>query len=453
MTAFRPWRIVHVSLRDGVPDLPADPASGGVFLVFWEDAIPLGQLLVPARLLPLPSAQLLFLASRVVAPAVAFRTVRAGFEPALPVPEAKQPPAAASSLQPLLALERPLSSLVAGAKARAPGATPVSIVVCTRNRADALETCLTALARLSPAPSEILVVDNDPRSGQTRAVTDRHPAVRYVPEERPGLSAARNTGVLHATSDLIAFTDDDVVVHPGWIGAIREAFVDRGVMAVTGLVLPAELATAAQYAFQTDVLGWGWGYRALDFDRTFFDATKDVGVPAWRLGAGANMAFRREAFDRVGLFDERLGAGASGCSEDSELWYRLLAEGHRCRYWPSAVVLHHHRADWDGLRHQMYSYMRGHVAALFVQFERYRHWGNVYRAFVALPWYLATLAFHTGKRWVARQFYDPRDGAVPQPVVPQILGALAGYGYHLRHRRRPSNVAGVQRAGTQVPVR
>ena len=222
-------------------------------------------------------------------------------------------------------------------------------------------------------------------------------------------------GSSHATSDLIAFTDDDVVVHPGWIGAIREAFVDRGVMAVTGLVLPAELATAAQYAFQTDVLGWGWGYRALDFDRTFFDATKDVGVPAWRLGAGANMAFRREAFDRVGLFDERLGAGASGCSEDSELWYRLLAEGHRCRYWPSAVVLHHHRADWDGLRHQMYSYMRGHVAALFVQFERYRHWGNVYRAFVALPWYLATLAFHTGKRWFARQFYDPRDGAVPQP--------------------------------------
>ena len=89
------------------------------------------------------------------------------------------------------------------------------------------------------------------------------------------------------------------------------------------------------------------GIARVDFDRTFFEATKDVGVPAWRLGAGANMAFRRDAFDRVGLFDERLGAGASGCSEDSELWYRLLAEGHRCRYWPSAVVLHHHRADWD----------------------------------------------------------------------------------------------------------
>jgi hypothetical protein len=101
----------------------------------------------------------------------------------------------------------------------------------------------------------------------------------------------------------------------------------------------------------------------------------------------------------------------------------------------------------------MYTYMRGHVTALFVQFERYRHWGNIYRAFVALPWYLATLGFHTGKRWLARQFYDPQDGTIAQPVVPQILGAIAGYGYYLRHRRRPSNAAVVERERTQVTVR
>src|SRR4029453_17415253 len=103
-------------------------------------------------------------------------------------------------------------------------------------------------------------------------------------------------------------------------------------MALTGLILPSALDTPAQQAFQGDVVGWGWGYRSIDFDSAFFEATKHLGVPVWRVGAGANMAFRREAFDRVGLFDERLGAGASGCSEDSEVWYRLLAEGHRCRY-------------------------------------------------------------------------------------------------------------------------
>ncbi len=454
MRTFKPWRIVHVSLREPLPDLPLDASSDGVFVVFWDERVPLGQLLIRAPLLPIPSPQLAAVASRIVAPSVAFRTVKDGFAPQLPVPERRQPPVEHPVLSQLLALDAPLTAL----RARAREHVAMTRRRCRSSSARAIgrtlsRQCLSALATLSPAPAEIIVVDNDPRSGQTRRVTDQHQGIRYVPEERPGLSAARNAGVLAATADIIAFTDDDVIVDAGWVGAIDEAFADPGVTAVTGLVLPAELETAAQYAFQTDVFGWGWEYRALDFDRTFFEATKDVGVPVWRLGAGANMAFRRDAFDRVGLFDERLGAGASGCSEDSELWYRLLAEGHRCRYWPSAVVLHHHRADWEGLRQQMYSYMRGHVAALFVQFERYRHWGNIYRAFVALPVVPGRLAFHTGKRWFARLFYDPRDGTIAQPVVPQVLGAIAGYAYYLRHRGRPSNAAAVQRAETQVPVR
>ena len=451
MRTFKPWRIVHVSLREPLPDLAPDASSDGVFVVFWDEHIPLGQLLIRAPLLPIPSPQLAAVASCIVAPSVAFRTVKDGFAPQLPVPERRQPPVEHPVLSQLLALDAPLTAL--RAREHVVTSPSVSVVVCTRNRPDALEKCLSALANLSPAPAEIIVVDNNPRSGQTRRVTDQHEGIRYIPEERPGLSAARNAGVLAATADIIAFTDDDVIVDEGWVGAIDEAFADPGVTAVTGLVLPAELETAAQYAFQTDVLGWGWGYRALDFDRTFFEATKDVGVPAWRLGAGANMAFRRDAFDRVGLFDERLGAGASGCSEDSELWYRLLAEGHRCRYWPSAVVLHHHRRDWEGLRQQLYSYTRGHVAALFVQFERHRHWGNIYRAFVALPVYLAKLAFHTSKRWFARRFYDPRDGRIEQPVVPQVRGAIAGYAYYLRHRGRRSTAVAVQRAEPQVPMR
>jgi hypothetical protein len=161
---------------------------------------------------------------------------------------------------------------------------------------------------------------------------------------------------------------------------------------------------------------------------------KRLGVPAWRLGAGANMAFRREVFARVGFFDERLGAGASGCSEDSELWYRLLAEGYRCRYTPASVVFHHHRADWEGLRQQMYGYMRGHVAALFFQFARYRHWGNLYRAFVAVPAYLTRLGLHSIKQRAGRLLYESESSSLTQPVGAQILGAIAGYGYYVRHR-------------------
>jgi GT2 family glycosyltransferase len=248
------------------------------------------------------------------------------------------------------------------------------------------------------------------------------------------LSAARNAGIHQSRGDIVAFTDDDVVVHPRWLGALRDAFREPEVMAVTGLVLPAELETRAQYIFQTDALGWTWGYRSVEFNRTFVELTKPLGIPAWRLGAGANMAFRRIVFDRVGLFDERLGAGASGCSEDSELWYRLLAEDHICRYDPAAVVFHYHRPDWGALSNQMYSYMRGHVAALFFQFERYGHWGNLYRAFLVLPGHLVLLTLRALKRRVMRVLYQSSAGSLS--VGPQVRGVLAGYRYYLRHRSR-----------------
>jgi len=270
------------------------------------------------------------------------------------------------------------------------------------------------------------------------AVALAFPEVRYVSEPRAGLSVARNTGIGNCASDLIAFTDDDVIVHPSWIGAVRRVFHDPQVAAMTGLVLPAELQTRAQFAFQVDGLGGGWGYRAVDYDREFFNKMKDIGVPVWRIGAGANMAFRREVFGLIGLFDERLGAGASGCSEDSEIWYRLLAEGNCCRYDPSAVVYHAHRLDWDGLGEQAYSYMRGHVAALFFQFDRYGHWGNLYRAFIGLPHFFFTLALRALRKKVGRLLGRSSVEANTLPLGSQIWGLIAGYGYYLRNRRVPA---------------
>jgi GT2 family glycosyltransferase len=161
-------------------------------------------------------------------------------------------------------------------------------------------------------------------------------------------------------------------------------------------------------------------------------------MPAWEFGAGANMAFRRSVVDAVGLFDERLDVGAAGCSGDSEYWYRLVAAGWTCRYEPSAVVFHHHRRDMVGFRSQVFHYMRGHVAALMVQYERTGDRGNLYRAFVVLPRvYLRRSARRAlGKSWSGTTLRE------------EMLGAAAGVGYHLwatavrrwpgRHRRTES---------------
>jgi hypothetical protein len=74
-----------------------------------------------------------------------------------------------------------------------------------------------------------------------------------------------------------------------------------------------------QLQFET-YWGFGRGYRRMDFSSVFFESDRLRGCPVWEIGAGANMAFRREVFEKVGLFDERLDVGAAGCSGDSEFW-------------------------------------------------------------------------------------------------------------------------------------
>jgi glycosyltransferase involved in cell wall biosynthesis len=142
--------------------------------------------------------------------------------------------------------------------------------------------------------------------------------VTYCSEPTAGLSRARNTGLRRATCEIVAWTDDDAIVHPSWIHAILEVFSDSTISGMTGLVIPVELETTSQIRFERDFGEFNRGYRQLNYDFQFFSEMQERGVPVWKIGAGANMAFRRNVFDLVGLFDERLGAGAAGCSEDSE---------------------------------------------------------------------------------------------------------------------------------------
>jgi GT2 family glycosyltransferase len=434
---------MHIQVRETLPDLPSEVGSGGLFVVFWCDQIPVGQLSIPMLLLPLTSAQLAELVPPVIAGAIGNRIFGNVVE-AVSMRPRERVRSDTPTLQHLLELNRPLEKCarlepLTGRDQSAAPALSISVVICTKNRPEALRRCLASMRHLLSAPFEIIVVDNDPSSGMTPIVTEAFPEVRLVAQPQSGLSAARNAGIRNSTGAIVAFTDDDVTVHPAWLGATQRVLDDPRVSATTGLVLPSELATAAQYAFQTASLGWDLGYAALDFDSTFFRNTMPEGSPVWRIGAGANMAFRREVFERVGYFDERLGAGAAGCSEDSELWYRLLAEGHQCRYDPAAVVFHSHRRDWDEISEQAYSYMRGHVTALLFQFDRYRHWGNLYRAFWALPLHFMNLSVLSLQRRIAEFCVAFTGQSIEPPLVEQVRGMFAGYAYYLNHRHRPAN--------------
>lgn len=419
-----PWKVMHLELSEGIPALPLAPDYEGLYVVFWWHSIPLGHQEISAAQLPMPATQLANLVLQMIAPAVGDRLFEHGFKPpASWLVESEQPLRdTLPDFHSLIALEQPLAKLRERLSQSAGGS--VSVVICTRDRPEQLAQCLRSLQNLSQPPHQILVVDNAPTSDATRQLVAQMPDIQYVLEPRPGLSVARNTGIRHSTGDLIAFTDDDVSVHPDWITRLQQSFQDSKVMAVTGLVLPGELETEAQLIFEKGFGGFTQGYHPLTFDTQFFEEMKPQGVPVWDIGAGANMAFRRKAFELVGDFDERLGAGASGCSEDSEFWYRLLAEGWVCRYEPTAVVYHYHRSNLDRLKHQMFQYMRGHVAALLVQFARYKHWGNLRRLFITLP-----------KYYINRFVEGLRNGfqSLNRTLLSEVFGCFSGVKFYLQN--------------------
>jgi GT2 family glycosyltransferase/SAM-dependent methyltransferase len=379
------WEVVQVKLHEPLRPMSAPGNAGAVYLVFWWNDIPLGHALVYAAEFPLNEADIQRTAWRAIAPAVGYYSLERGFKPSLPVRRQNPADNFPATLESLAALSQPLKNLITKVPA-AHSQAPVSVIVCTRQRPEKLRPCLATLRELDPSPAEIIVVDNSPEERRTLNVVEEFTGVIYRPEPALGLSRARNSGILRSSGEIVAFTDDDVLVHPRWLLGIWRAFSQDPVLGVAGLVLPAELETESQIRFELEFGGFNRGYRPITFDSYFFNSMLDRGVPVWRIGAGANMAFRRNVFSRIGLFDERLGAGASGCSEDSEFWYRMLAAGMSIAYEPRAVVWHSHRVDRDAFRSQMKQYMRGHVTALLVQFEKHRHFGNIRRLFTTIPY-------------------------------------------------------------------
>jgi GT2 family glycosyltransferase len=142
------------------------------------------------------------------------------------------------------------------------------------------------------------------------------------------------------------------------------------------------------------------------------------------------MAFRKSFFEKTGYFDERLDVGAAGCNGDSEMWYRILAEGGAIQYNPRAVVSHYHREALDKLQKQIFSYMRGFTAAVLIQHQRWGHRGNLKHLFLELPKYYAFLLMRGFPRYRGRF----------TTIFSEMKGMLSGLIFYLKNRNTPSNI-------------
>lgn len=219
----------------------------------------------------------------------------------------------------------------------------VSILICTYNRRAALRALLDSLTRadsVGVAPWEVIVVDNNSSDTTRETVATFEAAdalpLRYVVEERQGLSHARNRGISESRGSIIAFLDDDVLVDEQWLRRLIDAFDDVGIGAVGGRVrLNASPPRPA----------W-WIADAYDGKVGAFDRGEDPYIlpedGSGMIGIGANLAFRREALEAAGAFHPDLGrnAGNLGMGEDLDMVRRVHAAGWTALYDPLVRVVH-----------------------------------------------------------------------------------------------------------------
>lgn len=224
----------------------------------------------------------------------------------------------------------------------------LNVVICTYNRAEKLGRVLHSLMA-AEIPSgvriDILVVDNNSTDATSRIVQryldSKNPAVRYLFEGQQGKSFALNTALKCLSGEAVAFTDDDVIVEPGYFLGICRAIEAHPEFSCFGGKVDA---------IYPDVLPrWLDLNGSMGFLKSAFVDRRDGDMEALyedlefsSTPSGCNMFFRREALEKNGGFRTDLGPRGRqlGFSEDTEYCRRMIEKGFRFYYVPSAMIRH-----------------------------------------------------------------------------------------------------------------
>jgi GT2 family glycosyltransferase len=222
--------------------------------------------------------------------------------------------------------------------------TDVSVVVPTHRRPRSLKRCLIALTGLDyPRDRFEVVVVDDGGDGTTERVAADFAGrldLCVIAQPRRGPAAARNSGAARARGEMLAFTDDDCVVEPGWLRAFAEAAETAPGNAIGGRTVNA--ATGSPYSGASQVV----------IDAVHAHYGRGGGGP--RFFASNNVAFPADPFRSIGGFDT-----AFRHAEDRELCDRWLHAGYRMTRAPHAVARHLRDLDLAGFWRQHFAYGRG----------------------------------------------------------------------------------------------
>ncbi|KAA0116908.1 glycosyltransferase family 2 protein [Mycolicibacterium sp. P9-22] len=252
------------------------------------------------------------------------------------------------------------AGLPAPVRATAESGASLTVAIPT-NRLDRLPVALNSLLAQSDRDFEVLIIDNSRDGEICREITGYGDLdLRACHEPVPGISRARNCGIEHIDTDLVAWIDDDEVADPDWVAWLKRGFAAEGRPdAVAGVMLPAELETAAQVNFERyGGFNKGRPMQPLEL-RSGTSSVMDPLYPLPGFGAGGNMAFRMDALRAIGGFDNRLGSVTIHGGEETRALSELLRRGSMILHWPPAVTWHYHRRTDEELEKQMFGYAAG----------------------------------------------------------------------------------------------
>ena len=277
-----------------------------------------------------------------------------------------------------------------------------SIVICTYNRCESLGRVLRDLRHLvipEDARCEVIVVDNNSNDA-TKSVVEAFSKERpeffiYVFESRQGKSFALNRGISLAHGDIIAFTDDDVTIDSRWLVEMKRAFESYDCVGIGGKIVsvwnckkPRWFEEDGPYGLYAAIVRLDLGNEVVELKRPAF---------------GANMAFRRAAFEKYGLFRDDLGPNPENLirGEDSEFSWRVMRGGEKFMYVPKAVVYHpveEQRAKKAYFQRWYFDYGRSLI--------RKQPIPDALTGFRGIPKYLVRMLLEQTIRWILA--YNPK---------------------------------------------
>jgi len=216
----------------------------------------------------------------------------------------------------------------------------LTIIICTYNRDKYIYNALKSIAKnnFSFSEYEIVLINNnstDNTENECKRFQNDYLQVtfRYFIESNQGLSYARNRGIIEAKGDILIYVDDDAFVNKEYLRAYYELFTQKSeVYAAGGPIIPH---------YETEPPKW-FSYFTRELITGYLYQGNKIGKFKRKFPGGGNAAYRKEVFEKTGLFNVELGRKGNNLvgAEEKDIFDKMTALNMEILYIPNAILYH-----------------------------------------------------------------------------------------------------------------